>query len=59
MDHTINATIIKIKVAKVDLTAGIQRTFLYQHVQQFVQLPPTWLGDLIELTSAHQALNPL
>ena len=59
VDHTTTSTFVKIKVAKVDLTTGVQRKLLYQHVSQFIQLPPIWLGEPIELTYAYKALNPL
>ena len=54
--HTTSTIFDKAKVAKVDLTASVQRVQLYQHVQQFVQLSPIWLS---QLTSAHQVFNPL
>ena len=41
MDHA-TTTFVKIKVAKVDLTTGMQRIWPYQHVQQSIQLPPIW-----------------
>ena len=59
VDHANTTTFVKIKVAKVDFTASVQRIWPYQHIQQFIQLSPTWLGKLLELISAHQALNPL
>ena len=42
MDYATTTTFAKIKVAKVDLTTGKQRIWPYQHVQQSVQLLPTW-----------------
>ena len=42
MDHTTTTTFIRIKVAKEVLNAGEQRIWLYQHVQQSIQLLPTW-----------------
>ena len=59
MDHITTTNFAKTKAAKVDLTAGMQRILLYQNIWQFIQLPPIWLGETIELTSIHQALNPL
>ena len=32
MDHTTTTAIVKIKVAKVDLTASMQRIWPYQHI---------------------------
>ena len=58
VDHTTSNTVFRIKVTKVDLTTIMQRILPYQYVQQFIQLPPTWLGEPIELKSAHQALTP-
>ena len=57
--HTTATTVVKVKVTKVDLTTGVQRILLYQHIQQFFQSPPIWLGDPVELISTHQVLNPL
>ena len=59
MDHTTNTTFIKIEVPRVDLTASVQRKLPYQHIQEFIKLPPIWLGEPVELTSTHKALNPL
>ena len=59
VDHGTTTTFVKIEVAKVDLTAGEQRTWPYQHIQQPFQLSPTWWGNLIELIFLNQALNPL
>ena len=42
MDHATTTTFAKTKVTKVDLNVGEQRIWPYQHVQQSVQLPPTW-----------------
>ena len=53
VDHTTTTIFAKTKVAKVDLTTSMQRILQYQHVQQFFQLPPIWLGEPIELTSVH------
>ena len=36
VDHTTTTTVVKIGVTKVDLTAGMQRILLYQHIKQFV-----------------------
>ena len=52
VDHTTTTTFVIIKIAKVDLT-HMQRVLPYQHVEQFIQLPPIWLGELVELTSAY------
>ena len=41
MDHAITTTFVKIEVAKVGLTAGKQRIWPSQHIQQSVQLLPT------------------
>ena len=59
VDHATTTTFVKIKVAKVDLTIGKQRIWLYQHVQQFIQLLSRWKGKPIELIFSYQALNPL
>ena len=59
VDYTTNTTSIIIKVAKVDLTTGVQRTLLCQHIWKSIELTPIWLGEPIELTSTHQALDPL
>ena len=59
MDRTTSTNFVRIKVAKVDLTTSMQRIWPYQHIQQFIQLPPTWLGKPIEVTSVHQVLNLL
>ena len=59
VDHTISTPLAGIKVTKVDLTTGMQRLWPYQHIQQFIQLPPTWLGKAIDLISAHQTFKPL
>ena len=42
MDHVTTTTFAKTKVFKVDLTVSEQRIWLYQHVQQSVQLPPIY-----------------
>ena len=43
MDHATTTTFARIKVDKVELKAiGKQRIWPYQHVQQSVQLLPTW-----------------
>ena len=39
-EHATTTTFAKTKVAKVDLTIGVQKILLYQHVQQFIQLLP-------------------
>ena len=57
--HSTSTDFVRIKVAKVDLTTSMQRIWPYQHIQQFIQLPPTWLGKPIEVTSVHQVLNLL
>ena len=59
MDHATTTIFFKTKVAKVDLTTSVERVWLDRHAQQFMQLPLKYLGELIELTSAYQALNPL
>ena len=42
VDHATTTTFAKTKVAKVDLNTDQQRIWPYQHVQQSVQLLPTW-----------------
>ena len=42
VDHATTTTFAKTKVAKVDSNVGEQRIWPYQHVQQSVQLLPTW-----------------
>ena len=59
MNYTTSTIFVTIKAAKVDLMAGVQRVLLYQHVLQFIQLPTALFSELIELTSAYQALNSL
>ena len=42
MDHATTTTFARTKVAKVNPNVGEQRIWPYQHVQQSVQLLPTW-----------------
>ena len=53
MDHAITTTFAKIEVAKVNLTTSKQRIWPYQHIKQFVQLPPTGLSKPKKLTFIH------
>ena len=40
MDHANTTIFAKTKVVKVDLMAGKQEIWLYQHIKQSIQLPP-------------------
>ena len=42
VDYPDSTTYIKIKVAKVDINASVQRIWPYQHIKQLIQLPPIW-----------------
>ena len=59
VDHTNTTTFVKILVAKVDLTVGVQRILHYKYIWHFNKLLPVWLGELGEFASTHVAFNSL